>query len=134
MALRRNQFQLAMDEFRLALDGNPDESEHHAMYGWALWMNAADKDTALAPVKQVFTRALALNDRCVPAYYYLGHIYNYQQDFPRALAQFQRALSLRPDYIDAEREIRLLEMRRQKGGGTLAPGKSGASLNPFRKK
>ena len=51
----------------------------------------------------------------VDQYFYLGHIYNYQQDYPRALAQFQRALELRPNYVDAEREIRLLEMRRQKG-------------------
>ena len=133
--LRRSQFQVAMDEFRLALDGNPEESEHHAMYAWSLWMNASDKDKVLAPVKQVFARALELNDRCVPAYFYLGHIYNYQQDYPRALAQFQRALSLRPNYVDAEREIRLLEMRRQKSGGTLTPSSKGnASLNPFRKK
>jgi curved DNA-binding protein CbpA len=135
MALRRSQFQLAMDEFSHALAGNPEESEHHALYAWAMWMNAPDKDKALAPVKQVFARALELNDRCVPAYFYLGHIYNYQQDYPRALAQFQRALALRPHYVDAEREIRLLEMRRQKGGPpTVTPSKPSATLNPFRKK
>jgi curved DNA-binding protein CbpA len=133
MALRRSQWNVALEEFRFALEGNPEESEHHAMFAWAMWMSAPDKDRALAPVKQVFARALELNNRCVPAYFHLGHIYNYQQDYPRALAQFQRALELRPNYVDAEREIRLLEMRRQKGG-TLTPGKSSASLNPFRKK
>ena len=133
MALRRSQFRVALEAFRLALEGNPEESEHHAMYAWAMWMNAPDKDGALAPVKQVFARALELNPRCVPAYFYLGHIYNYQQDYERALAQFQRAFALRPNYVDAEREIRLLEMRRQKGG-TLTPGKSSSALNPFRKK
>jgi curved DNA-binding protein CbpA len=134
MALRRSQFDVALEEFRLALDGNPEESEHHAMYAWAMWMAAVEKDRALAPVKQVFAKALELNPRCVPAYFYLGHVYNYQQDYPRALAQFQRALELRPHYVDAEREIRLLEMRRQKSGGTLAPAKPTTSLNPFRKK
>jgi curved DNA-binding protein CbpA len=135
MALRRSQFDVALEEFRLSIDGNPEESEHHAMYAWAMFMSAAEKDRALAPVKQVFAKALELNPRCVPAYFYLGHVYNYQQDYPRALAQFQRALDLRPGYLDAEREIRLLEMRRQKSGGTLAPGsKPASSLNPFRKK
>jgi curved DNA-binding protein CbpA len=134
MALRRQQFDVALEEFRLAIDGNPEEAEHHAYYAWAMWMGAADKDRALAPVKQVFARALEVNPRCVPAYFYLGHVYNYQQDYPRALAQFQRALDLRPGYVDAEREIRLLQMRREKSGGTLAPGKSSSSLNPFRKK
>jgi curved DNA-binding protein CbpA len=133
MALRRSQFTQALDEFRQALELNPEESEHHAMYAWAMWMTAPDKDRALAPVKQVFARALELNNRCVPAYFYLGHIYNYQQDYPRALAQFQRALELRPHWVDAEREIRLIEMRRSKGA-TQPPAKTSSSLNPFKKK
>jgi curved DNA-binding protein CbpA len=113
MALRRNQFAVALDEFKKALAKNPDEPEHHAMVAWATWMNTSDKTAALQPVKQMFARALELNDKCVPAYFYLGHIYNFQQDYPRAIAQFKRALQLRPGFTDAEREIRLLEMRQR---------------------
>lgn len=130
MALRRAQFGQALDEFKLALEMNPDEAEHHAMVAWATFQSAADKKAALQPVKQIFAKALELNDKCVPAYFYLGHVYNFQEDFPRALAQFKRALQLRPGFTDAEREIRVIEMRAQKGG----LGKSAPSMNPFRKR
>jgi tetratricopeptide (TPR) repeat protein len=125
MALRRNQPAQAMECFRKAIELNPSESEHHALYAWAMWMNAPDKNAALQPVKQLFAKALEINDQCVPAYYYLGHIYVFQQDWARALAQFKRAVELRPGYVDAERELRLLEMRRQKGQLTQPPPKSG---------
>jgi curved DNA-binding protein CbpA len=130
MALRRNQFPEALAAFKAALEGNPDEAEHHAMVAWATFMSSPDKDAALPTVKHMFARALELNKNCVPAYFYLGHIYNHQQDYPRALAQFKRALELRPGYVDAEREIRLIETRSAKG----QLGKSSQTLNPFRKR
>jgi curved DNA-binding protein CbpA len=132
MALRRGNHVQAQDEFRLALEMNPDEAEHHALYAWATFMGAPDKERALHGVKQLFARALEVNKDCAPAYYYLGHVYLFQQDFARAMGQFHRAVELRPGWVEAERELRVLEMRRQKG--QLATQKPGASLNPFKKK
>jgi curved DNA-binding protein CbpA len=128
LALKRGQFGMALTEFQAALDGNPEESEHHAMLAWATFTNASDKNSVLSHVKAGFARALELNDACVPAYFYLGHVYVFTQDLPRAMGQFQRALDLRPSYIEAERELRLLQSRQQKGGG------KGGSLNPFKKR
>jgi curved DNA-binding protein CbpA len=133
MALRRGNFAQAQELFKKAIEGNPDEAEHHAYFAWAQWQASPNKDATLAQAKQVLAKSLEINPQCAPAYYFLGHVYNHAQDYGRSIAQFQRALELRPGWTEAERELRVLEMRRQKGA-LSGPGKASASLNPFRKK
>lgn len=112
MMMRRGQWREALAEFELAVKKNPEEAEHHAYLAWAHWSLATDKPSAIQPAKQRLALALKVNDACAPAYYFLGHVYIVQGDVPRAIGQFQRALDLRPGWVDAERELRLLEQRR----------------------
>jgi cytochrome c-type biogenesis protein CcmH/NrfG len=100
---------------------NPDEAEHHAYHAWAMWSFTTDKDHAVPEIKKSLHKAIELNSRCVQAYYFLGQIYKHTNDLGRALQAFQRVSSLQSGHVDAEREIRLIEMRRakdrEKGGG-----------------
>lgn len=117
MALRRSQFPQALEAFKKALDANPDEAEHHAAYAWTVWSCAPEKDKVVPDVKRGLNKAIELNNRCAPAYYYLGAVNNFLGDADRAFGLFQKALELRPGFIEAERELRVLNMRRGKGGG-----------------
>lgn len=128
MALRRQQWTQAQEEFKKALDLNGDEGEHHAMYAWATWCAAADKDKILADVKKGLNRAIELNAKCAPAFYFLGQVFKTQGDMDKAYNQFQRCVSLQPGHVDAEREIRVIDMRRAKG-----PEKKGL-FDRFKKK
>jgi tetratricopeptide (TPR) repeat protein len=115
MSLRRQAWPQAVEAFKKALENNPDEPEHHAYYHWSLWCSSTNKDAVLGEVKKGLQRALDLNNRCVPALYFLGQVLNQMGDHDRAYTQFQKVLSYQPRHVDAEREVRLIEMRRKKG-------------------
>jgi hypothetical protein len=119
MALRRQLFSLAEKEFKTALELNPDEGEHHAMAAWSTWCHADDKGAVAAEVKKGLNKAIELNAKCVPAFYYLGQLYKHVGDETRAMHAFRRVLDMAEGHVDALREVRLLEMRRgdKKGGG-----------------
>src|SRR5262249_35025392 len=128
MALRRSLFSLAEKEFKTALELNPDEGEHHAMAAWATWCNAADKDAILTDIKKALNKAIELNNKCAPAFYYLGQLYKHLGDEARAGASFQKVLNLSPGNVDALREVRLLDMRRSQSD------KKSGFFDRFRKK
>jgi len=115
MALRRQAYPQALEEFKKALELNHDEGEHHAMHAWAVWCLATDKDKVLTEVKKGLHKALELNAQCAPAFYFLGSLYKYKGETDRAYSHFQRCLDLVDGHTDAEREIRLIDMRRASG-------------------
>ena len=114
MALRRAQWQQAIDEFKLSVEMNPAEAEHHAMLAWATWSASDDKAHLVTETKRALNKAIELNPRCVPAFFFLGQVYKHSGDLTRAYHAFHRAANLQPGHVDAEREIRLIEMRRDK--------------------
>ena len=122
MALRRQLYGQALESFKKAMELNPDEAEHHALYYWALWCSTPNKEAILGEVRKGMQKALELNHRCVPALYYFGQIYNQTGDIDRAYHNFLKVLSHRPGHVDAEREVRLIEMRKKKGSEKKNPG------------
>ncbi len=117
MALRREMYNLAEKEFQAALDLNDAEPEHHALLAWARWCGAADKDAVFAEVRKGLNRALELSSQnCVPAFLYFGEVYTARGDHERAYAMFQRVLGIEAHHVEAQRQVRLIEMRRGKGG------------------
>jgi curved DNA-binding protein CbpA len=115
MALRRQMWSVAVDEFQAALELNQEEAEHHALLAWARWCAAQNKDAIFAEVRKGFSRAIELSDRCLPAFLYMGNIYSARGDLDRAYGAFQRVLDINPNHVDAKREVRLIEMRRKAG-------------------
>ncbi|MBI4509811.1 MAG: DnaJ domain-containing protein [Deltaproteobacteria bacterium] len=115
MALRRQLWPQALEAFKKALELNPDEGEHHAMHAWATWCVAPDKDKVLVEVRKGLHKAIELNPQCAQAFFYTGQVFKHSGDLERASAHFQKALDLQPSHVEAEREVRLMEMRRAKG-------------------
>jgi tetratricopeptide (TPR) repeat protein len=130
MALRRQMFPMAVEEFGEAVELNPEEGEHHAMLAWSVWCNANEKEAVFNEVKKGMHKAVELNPKCVAAFFFLGQVYKHMNDMDRAYNSFQKTLNLQPGHVDAEREIRLIEMRKSKG-----PDKKGGGLfDRFKKK
>jgi hypothetical protein len=123
VALRRNDYNTAITELEAALAGNPDEGEHIAYLTWA--KIAAKRITPLEG-KQKLLEAIRLAPRCARAYFWLGIIYK-ESDIDRAYAAFRKALELDERLLDAEREIRVINMRKEKDKG-------GSIFDRFRKK
>ena len=70
---------------------------------------------------------MKLSPRCAQAYYYLGVCLKEEKDIDRAYGMFKKAHELNSRLLDAEREMRLINMRKEKEKS------SGGFFDRFRK-
>lgn len=112
--MRKNDLNGAIAEFEAAVTGNPQEGEHLA---WLAWARVAAGQMTYADAKGRFQEATKLSPRCARAYYFLGLSLKEEKDMDRAMSMFKKASELDPRLIDAEREMRLINMRREKQSG-----------------
>ena len=117
--LQRRDAEGALSCFEAAASMYPDEGEYHAYMGWALFLarpgDAAAEKQALALIRK--GRKLA-PERQKP-YLFLGRLHRQAGRSESAEKCLMRALQLKPDCLEAMREIRLIAMRRQKAKGLI---------------
>ena len=104
-ANRAQNFPRAVQEFRQAVQLNPQLAEAHRMYGQAL-LDTDSFDAARAE----FQKALTLDGNDYEATLLLGVILRHDYDYVHALPYFQRALTLRPGAPDARFQIGATEL------------------------
>jgi hypothetical protein len=126
--LRRKDWMPALAELRRAVSLNSDEAEHHALLAWAVWQAAPDKVKAAVEAKPMLQKAISLQPRCHHAHFYMGEILMAEGTLSAALASYQRVLMLDPDNVDAQRAVRLINLRLDKDA------KKGGLFDRFRRK
>jgi len=117
--LRQRDYQSALAQFGRALSQNSDEGEYHAHYGWCLHLCHADDSNIAEEAIEHIRRGIKLaGDREKP-FLYLGRLYKAVGRGAAAEKMFTRAVQIRPDCVEAMRELRLITMRRQKSRGLM---------------
>jgi curved DNA-binding protein CbpA len=109
--LRKNDYLGAIRELEQAVAGNPQEGEHLAFLTWA---RVCAQQTTFADAKPLFLEATRLSPQCARAFYYLGLCLKEDKEIDRAYNMFRKAHDLDPRMLDAEREMRLINMRKEK--------------------
>jgi tetratricopeptide (TPR) repeat protein len=128
--MRRNDFAQAEAMCRKAVEADPGQPDYLAMLAWLESL----KPEAQTPVgTQVaiskLSKAIEMSNKCERAYFYRGQLNKRAGNLPAAMRDFRKASDLNPRNLDAVREVRLYEMRSQKG--TLPPkGGDRESNNP----
>jgi CheY-like chemotaxis protein/curved DNA-binding protein CbpA len=116
--LRSKRFREAIEAFRLTVKLYPDEGEHHALLGWAVFQANPRDIRAAHEAQGHLKRGLQLNPKIERAYVFLGHIYQAMDNKLAAEAMFEKTLTLNPENVEAQRELRLLTQNRGGGGRT----------------
>lgn len=130
--LRRQDFGMAEEHFRRAADLNADEGEHFALLAWAMFCNPRrDRARTLGEVKETMVRACELAPKSARCFHYLGQVLAAEGDENQALSAYRTAFANNPNFMDAAREIRVIEMRREK---QPRPKGGGGLFDRFRKK
>jgi curved DNA-binding protein CbpA len=111
IALRKNDYLGAIVDFESALKANPQEGEHLAYLTWAKVCAGQLTHAAARPTLQ---QAVRLSPKCARAHYYYGLCLKEENDVDRAYGAFRTASELDPRLLDAEREMRLINMRKEK--------------------
>lgn len=113
-ALRARRPETAAEHFQRAVDTYPDEGEYHAALGYALHLTKPTDANVLKVAYGHIQKGRKLApDRAKP-YLYLGRLALAEERAEVAEKMFGRAVQLDPDCLDALRELRLINMRREK--------------------
>ncbi len=117
--LRRREFAEAAKCFESAAKLYPEEGEYLAHYGYALHLSTPDDPERLLTALRAVKRGVKLApERDVPLLL-LGKLYLAAGKIDRAERALAKAVEIRPQSVDALRELRLIHMRREKEKGVL---------------
>ena len=92
----------------------PEDGEYHAYYGWAWYLENPDAPGRLREASQHVKRGRKLAPEREKPYLFLGRMCLAGGRTKAAEDLFARAVQLNPDSVEALRELRLVNMRREK--------------------
>jgi tetratricopeptide (TPR) repeat protein len=105
--------------FGRAMENFPSEGEYRSHYGWCLYLCHPDNEVMLAEALEHCRMGVKLaKDREKP-YLFLGRLYKATGRPVAARKMFTRAVEIRPQCVEAMRELRIMNMRREKDKGVL---------------
>jgi DnaJ-class molecular chaperone with C-terminal Zn finger domain len=115
---KASKFQAAVELLDQAIKLNPEEGEFLVYQGYASFFanpqaGSRHKDSCLQMISQGMKMR---HDSLANGYYFTGLIYKVSRDEETSRDMFQKALSLDHNHTEAMRELRLLEMRKEKKG------------------
>ncbi len=106
---------------------NPEEAEFYVYFGWSTYNKPGKISEDAARGREYVEKGISMNLRIAMAYYFLGFIYRVEGNLDAALKEFDSALRYNPNLVEPLREIRLINMRKQK------EEKEGKDKGTFRK-
>jgi curved DNA-binding protein CbpA len=110
--LKQRRYREAEEKLKQAVNLNPEEPVYVATLAWINFVMASDKKSVIDRVRQELERAVERNPKSAKIHYYLGHVYKHLNDTKKAEKSFAEAVKCDPDFIEAKRELRLIERRR----------------------
>lgn len=110
--MKKKDFVGAMKESKAAYDGDSTQADYAALYGWLQGMNRTDNFGELI---QLLDSALEKNSDNVRALWYRGQLLKKAGQDQRAIKDFKKIVDLKPNHVDAQRELRVHAMRRRTG-------------------
>ncbi len=112
--LRVKKYAEALEQFDVAVQLGSNEPEYLTYQAWTAYkLNPGDPPRAERS-RQILLRAVDLNPRLALAHLYLGYISKSAGNEKEAQRRFEQAIQYNPDCTEALRELRLMNMRREK--------------------
>ena len=119
--LKKGDHSKAIECFTAASRANPSEPQFRAYLAWARFDNPKSrKESVVREVQRIIADVVSVQPKFARGHYWLGLIWKFLNEPDRAERCFREAVEHDKEFIEATRELRLCEMRRQRGGG---PGK-----------
>jgi tetratricopeptide (TPR) repeat protein len=89
--------------FRRFAELRPDSAQAQYYYAMSLWKGKQGADSGLDPgvVEALLRKSIALDGSVAETHYQLANLYTDQQEYDKALPEYERALQLNPDIPDA---------------------------------
>jgi len=134
--LKKGDYAKAIECFTAACRANPSEPQFRAFLAWARFENPkARKESVVREVQRIIADVVAAQPRFARGHYWLGQIWKFLNEPERAEHAFREAVNQDQAFLEANRELRLLEMRRTRSGTHKAsdPPRGGLMSRLFKK-
>jgi curved DNA-binding protein CbpA len=119
--IRRGQMEKAEERIDIARKLNPTEGEYLAVWAF-LELKRRPAGESLDDLVEALRKALTTNPKSERAHLYFAYVLKALGRNAEAKTHFQKVISFNPHNIDAGRELRLMNMRGQKGDDKKGKG------------
>lgn len=109
--LKKRALDAAEREAKIAMEGDPDQSDHLALYAWILASKPERGESGEDPIG-LLNRAVELGPKNERARFWRGQVLKRAGRLEEATRDFRWVAQNNPRHVDAARELRLHEMRR----------------------
>jgi CheY-like chemotaxis protein/tetratricopeptide (TPR) repeat protein len=117
--LAERDYESALLCYGRAIESFPSEGEYRSAYGWCLYLCHPDNEVMLGEALEHCREGVRLaKDREKP-YLLLGRLYKAMGKPGAARKMFTRAVQIKPQCVEAMRELRIMNMRRDRDKGVL---------------
>jgi tetratricopeptide (TPR) repeat protein len=106
--IKARKYQEGLDLLEKAISMNAEEAEFFAWRGYARFLLARDRKAVYEETAADCKKAIKMQDKCVPAHLFLGHMSKVVGDQKLAQRCYERVLQLEPKHVEAQRELRLM--------------------------
>jgi len=117
--LNARSYEDALERFGRALELNPDEGDYHTHYGWTLHLCHPSNSEMIEEAVEHVRRGIKLASHADRAYLFMGRLLRAMGKPAAAEKMFTRAVQIEPDCVEALRELRLINMRRERSKGLI---------------
>jgi curved DNA-binding protein CbpA len=128
--LRKGDYAQAIEAFSEAIKVNPSEQQYRAFLAWARFDDPrARKELVAREALATLQQVVSTETRFARGFFWIGQIWKFLNDPIQAEKAFRESLRLDRGMVDAEREIRLLEMRKAKAATSKTSQTASARQN-----
>jgi curved DNA-binding protein CbpA len=135
LLLRKGAFSKAEEFFRKANESEPGNPRYLLYLGWCILHDLSEEEPErLNEAKEHLTVALESEPENADAHYYMARYYREAGCMPECREQLELAVEYRRSYIEAKRELRLMDMRARKKDGKHSSNGDGWFFGLFKRK
>lgn len=106
--IKARKYKEGLEHLDKAIALNDKEAEFFAWRGYAHFLLAQDRKAAFEGCAADCRKALQMQERCLPAHLFLGHMSKVVGDLKAARKCYTRVLELDEKHVEAQRELRLI--------------------------
>jgi len=112
--LKVRRFKEAVEHLKQAVQMSPKEPEYLTQYAWAVYKAEPNRPAAQEKALELLVASRELNPRLEETYLFLGYVYRALNKARRSEKSFEFAVQVNPHCTEALRELRLINLRKEK--------------------
>jgi Flp pilus assembly protein TadD len=115
--LDKQQYADAIEPLKQAVELHPEDGDALTLLAWATWQKGDRNPATTERIQNQLLKAVQLAQGDPRPFRFLGEVFLAQEQWDRAITCFRKALACADGDVDAERGLRLAQMRKEKAVG-----------------